>query len=383
MDTSVKNSLDSPNFSFWEYDRWFRNIDLLVIGAGITGCLSAYFWKKKFPRDRVLVIDKNPLPCGATLRNAGFLCFGSVSEYLDDKSKHSEDYAAQLMLDRYEGIQIIKEVFKSRDIGLKLEGGFELFTAAEKDIFQDCADHILEVNTLFSNKKPFKVKLEHSTESGLSKSIQVIENELEANLDSGKLVSEFQKLLSSMEIDLIYGFPIDSVENHSTGVSIFSEGRQFHASKVMVATNAFTQSLLGHLDVVPNLGQILVTSPLPHLKRKGNYHYDAGYYYLRQLDSGAILLGGGRNLDFETERSNTMHINSKIQSALEDILKNVFLPGENFSIDHRWAGVMAFGSNNEKAPLTGALQNIHYIVRMGGMGVAMAPITVKRYIDSL
>jgi gamma-glutamylputrescine oxidase len=383
MDISVKNSHVSPNFSYWEYDRWFKNIDLLVVGAGITGCLTAYFWKKKFPNDNVLVVDKTPLPRGATLRNAGFLCFGSMSEYLDDTKNHSRDYASQLMLDRFEGIQILQEVFKGRDIGLKMDGGFEIFAENEATIYQECIDEINEANKLFSGQNPFKVLVEHVAKTGLSKELQVIENKLEANIHSGKLVSEFQDLLSSMKIDLIYGFPIDAIENISGGVSVYSEGRQFKASRVMITTNAFTKSLLPELDVVPNLGQILVTSPLPHLIRKGNYHYDAGYYYLRQLDNGSILLGGGRNLDFETERSNKMALNPKIQQALEDLLKSVFIPGESYSIEHRWAGVMAFGTNNEKAPLTGALGNIHYIVRMGGMGVAMAPITVKRYIDSL
>ena len=45
---------------------------------------------------------------------------------------------------------------------------------------------------------------------------------------------------------------------------------------------------------------VLLTKPIQDLKVKGAFHYKEGYYYFRNIDN-RILLGGGRELDFETE----------------------------------------------------------------------------------
>ena len=383
MEFSQKNTPHSPSYSFWEYDTWFRDLDLLVVGGGITGCLTAYFYKQRFPSAKILVVDKDPLPRGATLRNAGFLCFGSVSEYLDDAAKHSSDYAAALMKDRFEGLQILKALFETKDIGLKINGGYEVFMPSETEVFEKCLYGMREVNQIFGNNNAFKVTLNPELKLGLAKDHKVIENELEANIHSGKLVREIYKLLQASGIGVLHGISICKMENIYDGVVLDSSYGTFKAREVVVATNAFTRDLLPELNVYPNRGQIVVTTPLPHFKRTGNFHYDAGYFYLRHLEDGSVLLGGGRNLDRENEQTSDLSVSPLIQNALEKILREVFLVDEDFSIAHRWSGVMAFGSENEKAPLVGTLGNIHYIVRMGGMGVAMAPITAKRFVESL
>jgi hypothetical protein len=42
------------------------------------------------------------------------------------------------------------------------------------------------------------------------------------------------------------------------------------------------------------------TEPIDNLDVRGTFHLDCGYYYFRNIGD-RILLGGGRNLDFETE----------------------------------------------------------------------------------
>jgi hypothetical protein len=49
-----------------------------------------------------------------------------------------------------------------------------------------------------------------------------------------------------------------------------------------------------------------------------------------------ILLGGGRNLDFETETTTEFAQTEIIQNRLEQLLKEVILPQQDFKIAHRW-----------------------------------------------
>ena len=123
------------------------------------------------------------------------------------------------------------------------------------------------------------------------------------------------------------------------------------------------------IDVVPGRGQVVITNRIDGLKFKGVYHFDKGYYYFREID-GRVLLGGGRNLDFEGEATTDFSLTELIQKDLEEKLRTIILPDTDFTIAQRWAGIMAFGKT--KQPIVQAFSNrVYGAFRMGGMGVAL------------
>ena len=77
--------------SYWEKNTFFTEIDVTIIGSGIVGLHAAIYLKLMRPQLKVVVVDRGFLPYGASTRNAGFACFGSVSELLDDLSREDED----------------------------------------------------------------------------------------------------------------------------------------------------------------------------------------------------------------------------------------------------------------------------------------------------
>ena len=118
-------------------------------------------------------------------------------------------------------------------------------------------------------------------------------------------------------------------------------------------------------------GQILLTEPLENLQLKGTFHYDEGYIYFRNLGN-RILLGGARNQDFETEETTALETTEFLQNYLENFLKEVILPNQEFEISQRWSGIMAMGK--EKSPIVKQISNRQIVaVRLSGMGVALAP----------
>ncbi len=359
--------------SYWDDNTQY---DLAIIGAGITGSMVAFFLEQLAPSMRIVLIEKEPSPYGATTRNAGFACFGSVSEFLDDKHEHGEDYAVNLMIKRINGLSILQDVFRHDDIGWKNNGGVEFFTT--KDMYDECVEAVPNINQYIENTtiNPFKVKVYDSKEYGLSKSTPSIVNQSEASVDSGlMLASLHHKLRYSKRL---FGCHVTDLNDVGTTVEITTSHFNLRAKQVLVATNGFTKSLIPDLNVLPNRGQILVTSPIPEFSIRENIHYDRGYFYARQLHDKRILIGGGRHLDRENEQTDVMETTMLIQESLERVLKNVILPKDSkFTIDYRWAGIMAFGRNNEKEPIVGYKGNIHHIVRMGGMGIALAPVIAR------
>lgn len=70
---------------------------------------------------------------------------------------------------------------------------------------------------------------------------------------------------------------------------------------------------------------------------------------------------------------------------MEELLKTVILPHQNFEIEHRWSGIMGVGSrflSGQKKPIVKQLSNNVYCgVRLGGMGVAIGSLVGKELAD--
>ena len=97
------------NLSYWEKESFFRNIDVAIIGSGIVGLSAAIRLKELSPKLEIMILERGSLPIGASTRNAGFACFGSLSEMIDDLNFHSEEEVFQLVEKRWKGLQLLRK----------------------------------------------------------------------------------------------------------------------------------------------------------------------------------------------------------------------------------------------------------------------------------
>ena len=85
------------NLSWWEFEYLIKDVEYTIIGAGIVGISTAIELKQMVPNAKILILDKKRLPIGASSKNAGFACFGSISEIDDDLASYGEDICTQLI----------------------------------------------------------------------------------------------------------------------------------------------------------------------------------------------------------------------------------------------------------------------------------------------
>lgn len=363
--------------SIWEKESFFAPNDCLVIGSGFVGLWSAYWIKKEFPRSRVTIIERGLIPTGASTRNAGFACFGSITELLEDARVMGLDKTLEVLEMRYKGIQRIRKTFGKRSIDLEICGGYDLLTYNDISKIPDLKEQVKwinkEIETITGEKKVFAFADDKINAFGLSGFSRMVENRCEGYLHSGKLSQCLLCLVQGMGVSVLNGMEIERMEANSKGYTLFtSNGVKFETAKLLICTNAFARELLPSIDVVPARGQVLLTSPVEGLKLHGTFHYDHGFYYFRNLGN-RVLLGGARNKAFEAEATTVMETSGLIQSELEQFLAEHILPGKEYSITDRWSGIMAMGS--EKMPIIDQLDtNLFCALRMSGMGVALAPV---------
>lgn len=361
--------------SYWDITSW-QTYDVVIVGGGIIGISTALSCAERYPGRRIAVLERSHVPSGATTRNAGFACFGSLSEVAYDIDIMGADAAHALVQRRWSGLQLLTQRCGVDDMHYVHDGGNEVFLDEHPALAR-----MDDVNALLRDvigEDPFHHRLDLRDVYGLSKNIQaLVHTPHEGTIHSGMMLRALWRRASAMGVEIRTGTLVTGIDAHESSVTIHCDSPQqsldIACSNVVIATNAMIPSLVDSPDIpriAPGRGQVLVTQRIPGLALRGSFHYDEGYYYFRELD-GRVLLGGGRNLDIAGETTTSHDITEPIQRALEDLLRSIILPNnDHIAIEHRWSGTMAFTDN--KQPVV-AFAQPRVVVAFGcnGMGVAL------------
>jgi gamma-glutamylputrescine oxidase len=367
--------------SVWEKESFFAPKDFIIIGSGFTGLWSAYYLKKRYPDKSVLILERGIIPSGASSRNAGFACFGSFTELQSDTHNQGEAEMLELVEMRIKGLGKIRKKFSASQIDYENLGGYELVSPEQFPNINTLRTSIDGLNgqlkTITGSQKTFQLNDSKIKSFGLGGSHHLIENKLEAQLHSGKLLEALVQLVHSEGITILTQVEVNKMDIQSDGVHLQTNlSITLRAEQILVCTNAFAKTLLPDLDILPARGQILLTEPIEGLKIKGAFHYDEGYYYFRNLDN-RVLLGGARNHYLSAEETFSAETSEPVQEELERFLKEIILPSTPYKISLRWSGTMAVGK--EKKPILQKINDrVFCAVRMSGMGVALAPQLGKK-----
>ena len=365
--------------SYWEIKNWFTNVDFTIVGSGIVGLHTALRLREKYPTAKILVLEKGILPQGASTKNAGFGCFGSISEIIHDLKTHTEEEVIQLIQKRYTGLQLLRKNLGDAALDLKPYGGYELFLKEDEAFYNECLQKIPFINELLKplfKAEVFIKQVDRFNFRGVFE--YLIFNPFEAQIDTGNMMQALVKKAHQNDILILNNQVVTHHQELNEGVEVVTNGITFKTNKLVFTTNGFAAQLTNN-QVQPARAQVLITKPIPNLDLKGTFHVDEGYYYFRNIND-RILLGGGRNLDFEGETTTSQDTTELIQNRLEELLKNVILPQTHFEIDHRWSGTMGIGAH--KKPIVAQLSNHVYCgVRMGGMGVAIGSLIGQELAD--
>ena len=356
------------NLSHWEYETWFKGIHFTIIGSGIVGLNCALELRRKYPAARILVLEKGVLPQGASTKNAGFACFGSISEILDDLNQLPPEEILELVRRRWEGIQLLRATLGDHAIEYEQLGGHELFLKRDRELFEQCEARLGEVNDLLMPvfKQPaFVVQPNRFGFREIESTY--ITNPLEGQIHTGRMMDALLYRVRSSGISVLNATEVLGFDEDPGGVSVSLPGLSFRTEKLLIATNGFAGKWVE--KVVPARAQVLITKPIEGLSIRGTFHLDKGYFYFRN-HGDRILLGGGRNLDFKGEETEEFGLTDLIQDHLKNLLKEVILPGIPFEIERQWSGIM--GTGPLKMPIVERRsERVFAGVRMGGMGIAI------------
>ena len=368
--------MQTNSFSYWERTAFIDDADIIIIGSGIVGLSAALHLKKRQPDLKVLVLERGFLPTGASTKNAGFACFGTVSEQLAYLKSSSEDAVLRMVDYKWRGLRRLRENLGDENIDYHQHGGYELFMDHETEKAENCIAQIDKLNRLLgraiSSRGIYSIADDKIAGFGFNNVSRMIYNPFEGQIDTGKMMYTLLNKANNLGVLVLNNCSTERIEHDGGKISLITSQGNFKARKVIVATNAFANQLFPELKVIPGRGQVLVTKPIKGLKLKGTYHFDEGYYYFRNIN-GRVLFGGGRNLDFKAEETWEFGQTELVKKTLINYLNEVILPGQNAEIDYWWSGIMGFGE--DITPIVKQVEpNVFCAVRCNGMGVAMGSL---------
>ncbi|MEM1096560.1 MAG: FAD-dependent oxidoreductase [Bacteroidota bacterium] len=333
------------NVSIWEQQSLLES-DYLIVGAGITGLSTVAALLEARPQARVRILERGLLPSGASTKNAGFACLGSLSEVVADIRHHGEDATAHALQLKQRGLRLLRTRLGDDRIGYRPEGGYELVlpkhaaALEQMDTLNAWTTDVLGAPLFARGKK-------EAWDFPQDRIAALVRLPLEGLIDTGRMMRALLRYVQERGAEVYTGCLVTGYEPSANRVTVHVANPlaetplAFSAPQVAFCTNGFVHRLFPEVPVAPGRGQVLLTKPLPRLPFRGAFHFDEGYFYFRDVGD-RVLFGGGRNLFRDAEATDQFGATDAVQQVLETYLRDLVLPGQPVGIEHRWSGVMGF-----------------------------------------
>src|SRR5690606_18035287 len=202
-------------------------------GSGIIGLNCALRLRERFPNARILVLERGMLPQGASTKNAGFTCFGSISEIISDLRTHSEEEVFQLVQKRWEGVQLLRRNLGDLKIDYQNHGGHEVFLSEHRELYQHCLEGMVRANKLL--KPIFKsdcFKLHPNTFNFERVGENYISSAFEGQINTGMMMGTLLRKVRNARINILNSITVETFRETGNHVVLKTDRFELKTQKL-------------------------------------------------------------------------------------------------------------------------------------------------------
>ncbi len=349
---------DRTQYSAAEPPQGTYDVDVAIIGAGITGVATA-LW---LARDgaRVMLLEARHVAAGASGRNGGFLLGGTAETYAAAIGRYGRVGARRIWAFSVANRQLASEFVAELDAqawqtGYDHAGSLRIAVSAS-----ELEDLTASATLLREDGWKAEVVERGDLPERLRESYSgAIYYPDDGEVQPARFVSGLARLAQQAGVLVFENSPVISLTLDGASATLTLPQGKVRAPAVVLATNAWLSEIGAQLGaswlaacITPTRGQMLATEPVSERIFTCPCYADEGYQYFRQLRDGRLVVGGWRNHSFETEASSDETPGAPVQRHLDAFVHDTLrLP--DIRVEHRWAGIMAF--TPDELPLVGRL----------------------------
>ena len=352
------------------------DVDICVIGGGLTGISSAINLSKK--GYSVILCEARKIGWGASGRNGGQLGIGMRKDQFTIEKKLGLKHAKELWSLGLEAVEDVKNLIKENEIDCHLVNGVMSTACFEKDIdeYKFEIEHMAKNYDFegyqFFNKE--KIREEISSKMYLAGLL----NSGSYHLNPLKLTLGLAKVAQKNKVKIFENTPIEKIREEGDRVQVMSKKGLIRANQVVVACNGYLDSILGSKKnkFMPINNYVVATEPLGEKRArqiiKNNYAVcDTRFIidYYRFSEDWRMIFGGGETFTSNFVKNATSFVSKR--------MIKVFPQLQNVKIDYSWGGTLAITVN--RLPHFGTLMNnkVSYAFGYSGHGLALSVLAGK------
>ena len=352
------------------------DVDICVIGGGLTGISSAINLSKK--GYSVILCEARKIGWGASGRNGGQLGIGMRKDQFTIEKKLGLKHAKELWSLGLEAVEDVKNLIKENEIDCHLVNGVMSTACFEKDIdeYKFEIEHMAK-NYDFEGYKFFnKEKIREEINSKMY--LAGLLNSGSYHLNPLKLTLGLAKVAQKNKVKIFENTPIEKIREEGDRVQVMSKKGLIRANQVVVACNGYLDSILGSKKnkFMPINNYVVATEPLGEKRAreliKNNYAVcDTRFIidYYRFSEDWRMIFGGGETFTSNFVKNATSFVSKR--------MIKVFPQLQNVKIDYSWGGTLAITVN--RLPHFGTLMNnkVSFAFGYSGHGLALSVLAGK------
>ncbi|QCR31664.1 FAD-binding oxidoreductase [Lysinibacillus sp. SGAir0095] len=356
-----------------------KQYDAIVIGGGMSGCLTAYRLMKQGLT--VAILDKRKFGQGSTAANTGLLQYSNDIMLSELIQQIGEKEAVRFYQLCFEALDDIEEIANELPHEVDFVRVPSIYYASDE---KDAAKLRTEYETLYMNKFP----CEFWDESTLSfympfKKPAAIVTFRDAEINPLKFITSLLTYLQNQGVDLFEETVVTDTSFENQLVQLKTTTHSFQAKDVVYTIGYEKKENPKREDTIFNRSYVMVTKPIDLDKL---WHQKAmiwetkrPYLYLRTTAEGAIMVGG---MD---ENIPEAPVDEKvIENCAEKLLKqtNSLFPHLELEVDCCYAAT--FAESKDQLPFIGAhptKPHHYYLLGYGGNGTIYSALGSKIISD--
>lgn len=345
-----------------------KNIDVVVIGGGITGAIVSYYFTNAGIKN--IVIEKNRVGCGSTSITTALLQYELDDNYKDLLQYTTKDKVAKaykLGLKALDEVKKMSEImpdfdYISCDSILYTKNSSEYQELFEEYNFRKASG--LDVEFHKSNKSiPFDTCCSITSKNG------------GATIQPYKATNSLLQYVEKKGTEIYESTEVGEIESTGEGVILrTTDGYKVTAKKVVICSGYDIDKIGESLGQTYSTTFNVVTTPINNLDSFLNNNIfrdnEEIYHYLRSTTDNRLIFGG-EDIGFNNQIKDDKIISTRYD-LLNKKLHDMF-PQYDFSIDYKYCG--AFASTDDNLGFIGPdrkKDNIYMCLGYGANGVLFA-----------